>query len=55
MNQSERPTKDQIRDWMRNRHITGGPVPDLEQIKRELWRSDVGGQQPYRPPRFNPV
>lgn len=34
-----RPTKEQIRDWLRARQISNEPPPDIEQIQRMLgWK-----------------
>jgi hypothetical protein len=37
----DRPTKQQVRDWLMRRHINPEPLPLMEQIRHELhWKLD---------------
>jgi hypothetical protein len=36
MDSKDRPTKEQVRDWLMHRHVNPGPPPGMEQIRREL-------------------
>ena len=36
MNNSAYPSKEQVRDWIGNRHSDHRPLPDIKQIRREL-------------------
>ena len=39
MDQVDRPTKQQVRDWLMRRHLNPEPPPGMDQIRRELgWR-----------------
>ncbi|HZW22374.1 hypothetical protein [Noviherbaspirillum sp.] len=36
------PSKEQVRDWLRQRRIATGPLPDPEQIRRALgWETNA--------------
>jgi hypothetical protein len=40
MNQTKQPSKEHIRQWLRDRQLNPGPLPTMEQIKSELgWTS----------------
>lgn len=36
MNQTRQPTKERIREWLRDRQLNPGPPPPIEQIQSEL-------------------
>jgi len=41
----DRPTKQQVRDWLMRRHINPEPLPLMEQIRHELhWK--LGRKEP---------
>jgi hypothetical protein len=36
MRDSASPSKEQVRDWLARRHAERKPLPDINQIRREL-------------------
>lgn len=39
MDQSNRPSKEQVREWLLHRQVSSEALPDIDQIRRELgWR-----------------
>ncbi len=36
MSDSVSPSKEQVRDWIAQRHADRKPLPDIKQIRREL-------------------
>ena len=36
MDKATNPTKEQVRDWIEHRHTEHRPLPDIQQIRREL-------------------
>lgn len=45
MDQCNRPTKEQVREWLLHRRTTREPLPDQEQIGLELWSRPVDGRK----------
>jgi L-amino acid N-acyltransferase YncA len=42
----KRPTKEQIREWLAKRRRKHAPVPDIEQIRRQLGWTVSGSVEP---------
>lgn len=39
MDKPTHPTKEQVKDWIEQRHADHRPLPDIQQIRRELgWK-----------------
>ena len=39
------PSKEQIRDWMRQRRLEHDPLPDIKTIQRDLWSRPAEPEQ----------
>lgn len=47
MDQTKQPTKEAVRNWLQSRHEERRPLPDAEQIRRELgWEMVRVEQEP---------
>jgi len=42
------PSKEKVRDWLLHRRLEHDPLPEMEQIQRDLWTesSELNGKDP---------